>query len=249
MKPFEQRVAAVVASSGCRPAANPIGQSQSLAEFNRLARGGARKVIELVAIGALQPIELGHPRAWRFGVSDVDDVLRQAFSIQLSRRVDGGDGAWMSFETPRAWLLAPEASMGGVFKALCFGLLKPVASLPSNIWATRFVNPGGMRLDAWAQRALHDAVLPSLEGRAREAALIAQSFLGGSQALHPNELELFCGMPPPIQKGESFTNLPYPPIPHGTGIPQNIAWREGLLYDSGLLATVTQNRGQLPVML
>lgn len=242
-KPFERQPMAVVASSGCRPAGNPTGRSQSVNDFDRQAPGGARKVIELVAIGALQPIELLHPHAWRFAAGDVDDLLRQAFNIQVLRLAGGPTGTRSSFDGPHAWLLAPGMTMGGVFAALSFGLLQPLSRpTQTNVWATPFVNPGGMSLDTWAQQAMHDAVLPSLEGRAREAALLAHSFLGGSKALHTNELELFCGMPPlPSSGSEPIALLPYPPTPLGTGIPKNIAWRQGFLYDSALLETVVKN--------
>lgn len=239
-KPFERQPVAAVASSGCRPAGKTIGGYQSVADFNQQAPGGARKVIELVAIGALQPIELVHPHAWRFAAGDVDDLLRQAFKVQVMRLAGGPSSMRSSFDGPHAWLLAPNMTMGRVFAALSFGLLQPLSRpTQTNVWATPFVNPGGMRLDTWAQQAMHDAVLPSLEGRAREAAVLAHSFLGGSPAFHTNELELFCGTPP--LQTESIALFPYQSTPLGTGIPKNIAWRQGFLYDSALLETVVKN--------
>lgn len=238
-KPFERQPMAVVASSGCRPAGQTIDKSQSVADFNRQAPGGARKVIELVALGALQPIELLHPQAWRFAPGDVDDLLRQAFNIQIRRLAGAPTGTRSRFDGPHPWLLAPDMTMGRVFAALSFGLLQPLSRpAPFSVWETPFVDPGGMRSeDTWAQRAMHDAVLPSLQGRVRKAALIAQSFLGASEAIHTNELELFCGAPPlPLSESDSIALLPCHSVPLGTGIPKNIAWRQGFLYDSVVLA-------------
>jgi len=240
-KPFERPEPDVIHSSGCRPAGKYNDTSQSIVEFSKLADEGGRKVIELVAIGALQPVELVHPWAWRFANGDVEDVLRQAF-----RRYIWTEPYYSSVIRPPpvksdSWLQAPTASMGGLFKALCFDGLEVVLKLPKNIWTTQFISHKAISFDAWAQQAVHDAVLPSLEGRARETAVVAQCFLSGSDAIHDNELELFCGLPPtdPLFL-DSISRSFYASTPSSSTLPKSIAWRNGVLVNSVILDPFTR---------
>lgn len=232
MRPFVRELPRSLSS----PARAPViqhGAPQSLRDLAALAPDGARKAIELVAIGAVQPLELNHPLEWRFAAGEIDEFLRAAFNKYLPQNYTQ-DWAWA--RRPEERLQAVEMSMGGLFSELCFGQLKPLAQLPENIWRTRFVNSNGSEPYACAQRSLHMAVLDSLSIRSREAAVIAHSFLGFTADLHSNELELFCGPPPiPMPVLTSFPRQ-YPLDWREPLHPKMLVWRDGILQDCSLEA-------------
>lgn len=191
-------------------------------------------VLQLVAIGGIQPLNRTHPRAWEFEQGELARVLRCALRK-----------SWVSNADPEARAFSPNNSMS--FKEFCsvsnIGDLIFRASMckslalhgdSRSIWSTRIVLQNGWSLknNMWAQMAIHAAVKGSLSRRARYAAILAQCYLGYSNELSDRDLRLFCGEEP-VAKGKIHPIQKYVVEQHANiSIPKNLVWHRGALVNA-----------------
>lgn len=218
---------------------DPFGDepSETLEEISQSCTYIENAVIQLVALGGMQPIKPAHPRLWKFEKGEVQRVLRSALRDSWISVTSLAQSGFTLSEGVRIDDFFKISNMGELLYLACIRKCLVVVGDLGSIWSLQIFVKNQVKdvNNLWAQIAIHDAVKKSLSHKARQAAILAQCYLGFSVELNEKELHLFIGEEP-AAKGrfypkQSFVNE-WPTVGE---IPKNLAWHKGALVNADYL--------------
>lgn len=218
--------------------ADPVGFQDSIS-IEKIAQGSLEvksAMIQLVAIGAIQPLNLNHPEAWCFKHRSVERCLNGI----LEKRTFYQDKLVSNLKEKNYLTCLPifvsRATIGEFLIELMIEDEEFFTGHPKQIWSKNFVNirPSqyGTR-NKWAPYYLHHAVFNSLSQRAKTAALIAHNYLGFEKVISIKEIESYCGTNPSQNCHLQHQFKSIKKRPNGLGLPRALVWNYGMLIDAG----------------
>ena len=158
--------------------------------------------LQLVGLGVLQPLELIHPKLWRFERGAVMNFLKKLVSqIPLIDSIED-DVRNLKARKYKLRTYLRKSTIGMLIHEANFAQDLHVLKAERSIWNTTLsVSP------LWCVRSknmrpqieLYNAVEWSLNPYARKAAIVANCYLGYSAELTRKELEMYCGYAPVLK--------------------------------------------------
>jgi hypothetical protein len=143
-------------------------------------------LIEMVAVGAIQPLKLTHPTEWCFRKGAVQQMLHRW--VRKKNELEDPSLFWspMSLST-RCKLYGVSDLICGLFISKRMVVIQGADSIWNFKVAVDSTDSSGRDL---SMEEMHEAVIPTLSPKARRAATIAFLYLTSSMEDH--EMELYC---------------------------------------------------------
>lgn len=169
---------------------DPLGNERANS-IDELVNGNQLKreaLIQLVAIGAIQPIVLTHPTRWQFPEGVLNELFTRIAKHQLHRLTQ------LSRRDFNMNLLefCEEYNMGQLFYGLFVSKDVFLLKQTDNFWKMRVMALTNLRgNNLWHLEVIHKAVLGSLSKPARQASVIAYQHL--TKAIKDSEIRLYGG--------------------------------------------------------
>ena len=156
------------------PSGNELANS-----IETLSNGNQQRqmaLIQLVAIGAIQPIVLSHPMHWQF----TEGVLNELFTKIAKHQLHCLDQLPRKDFNMNLSEFCEEYNMGQLFYGLFVSKNIFLFKSKVDFWETRLMALMKLRgNNLWHLEVMHEAVLGSLSKPARQAAVIAYQYLTG----------------------------------------------------------------------
>ena len=218
---FERRgVGAIV---DIRP--DPFGDEDS-ESLHELSNGDPKlhvALIELVAMGVIQPVKLTHPTTWRF----TKGTLLQVFQ-QWIEKSDAQKQSLRSVNMTTLDDFCRYSNMGELIYRLFVTKEVYLKKDGKSFWDMQLVNWAIMPVTSlWALELIHRAVLKSLSMPAKMAAIVAHGYL--TSTLADIEIELYCGPPDFLTDLRSSQSNTWGRIKYETHSIAGAVWHRGEL--------------------
>lgn len=188
-KPLNFERGGVGAIVDIRP--DPFGDEDS-ESLHELSNGDPKlhvALIELVAMGVIQPLKLTHPTTWRFPKGTLLQVFRQWIEKSGAQ-----EKSWHSTNMDTLGDFCRRSNMGELIYRLFVIKDVHLKKEGKSFWDMQLVNWAfAPQKNLWALEVIHRAVLKSLSMPAKRAAIVAHGYL--TSTLADIEIELYCGPP------------------------------------------------------